>query len=284
VILLNAGATHHIGTNRMYVSLARRWARRGYVVLRFDLSGLGDSGTRAGRPENELFPPAALQDIQAAIDALRSRYNPGDITLAGLCSGAYHSLRAAVAAMSVNRILLINPQNFFWTQGMQLGRLQLAEVVRNPEVYRDRVLSSAAWKRLLTGKVNVWRIARIYVQRALIALESILRDISRHLQIHLPRDLGWELQEVVARGVRVVFVFSRGEPGISLLKLQAGSSVRNLGDRCRIHIVDNADHVFSQDGPRASLEKILSDELFAVKLAPIRGADSVRVDGADSLE
>jgi hypothetical protein len=58
-------------------------------------------------------------------------------------------------------------------------------------------------------------------------------------------------------------VFARGEPGINLLRIQGGSSVKRLGDRCRIHIIDSADHTFSQRAPRAVLESVLSEELFA---------------------
>ncbi|HEV2703008.1 MAG TPA: alpha/beta hydrolase, partial [Steroidobacteraceae bacterium] len=57
VILLNAGADYHMGPSRMYVSLARRWARSGYYVLRLDLAGLGDSNTRVGKPDDVTFPP-----------------------------------------------------------------------------------------------------------------------------------------------------------------------------------------------------------------------------------
>ena len=67
----------------------------------------------------------------------------------------------------------------------------------------------------------------------------------------------------VARGIRMAFVFAQGEPGIALLKLEAGTSIRQLGDRCRIHIIDNADHVFTSSGPRSVMEKVLSEELFA---------------------
>jgi pimeloyl-ACP methyl ester carboxylesterase len=263
VILLNAGADYHIGASRMYVSLSRRWARRGYVVLRMDLAGIGDSSKRPGNADDDVFPTEALDDIKAAIDFLRSRYNIQEITLAGLCSGAYHALRAAAAGLAVSRILMINPQNYFWKKGMTLNDLQLAEVVRNPGVYRHQVVSAAAWKRLLTGQVNVWRIANIYVQRFFLALESALRDVARRLRIRLPHDLGWELEEIGSRGVRMVFVFARGEPGIDLLKIEGGSSVKRLGERCRVHIVDSGDHIFSHSNPRAVLENILSDELFA---------------------
>ncbi|MDP9018946.1 MAG: alpha/beta fold hydrolase, partial [Candidatus Eremiobacteraeota bacterium] len=232
VILLNPGADFHIGANRMHVSLARRWARRGYIVLRMDLAGLGDSGKRPGQPDNEVFSPAALTDVGAAIEFVRNHYGASDITLGGLCSGAYHSLRAAVAALPVNRILLINPENYFWQEGMTLSDLQLADVVRNPSVYLTRVRSTAAWLRLLSGNVNVWRVMKVYVNRLLLAVESVLRDLARHLRIRLPMDLGSELEELAARGVRVVFIFAQGEPGIDLLKLQAGASVKRLRDHC----------------------------------------------------
>jgi hypothetical protein len=101
------------------------------------------------------------------------------------------------------------------------------------------------------------------MQRPLLAAESTLRDIARRLHIRLPNDLGTELEEIVARGVRVVFVFARGEPGIDLLKLQAGTSVNRLAERCRIHIINGGDHVFTRSGPRAMMEQIVSDELFA---------------------
>jgi len=261
VILLNAGASYHIGANRMYVSLARRLARRGYFVLRMDLAGLGDSETRPGRPDNEVFPPAALDDIRAAMDLVRTRYGVLDITLAGLCSGAYHTLRAAAAGLPVTRILMVNPQNFFWKEGMKLEDLQLAEVVRNPGVYRARVLSRTAWGRLLSGQVNVWRIVRIYVQRPLLALESAVRHCARFLHIRLPHDLGRELEEIAARGVRTVFIFSRSDAGIDLLRIQGGSVLQRLGDHCRVHIVDKADHTLSRSRPRLAVEEILCEEL-----------------------
>jgi alpha-beta hydrolase superfamily lysophospholipase len=263
VILLNAGADHHIGASRLYVSMARRWAQHGYVVLRMDLAGLGDSGTRPARVADDVFPHEAIDDIRAAIDFLRSSYGICDVTLAGLCSGAYHALRAAVAGVPVNRILMVNPQNYFWKPGETLQGLQLAEVVHNPGLYRERVFSLAAWKRMVTGQVNILRIAKIYLQRPLLAAESTLRDIARRLHLRLPYDLGTELEEVVARGVRVVFVFARGEPGIDLLKLQAGNSVKRLAERCHIHTINSGDHVFTRSGPRAMMEKVVSDELFA---------------------
>jgi alpha-beta hydrolase superfamily lysophospholipase len=264
VILVNAAADNHIGAARMYVTLARRWARRGYVVLRMDFAGIGDSATRPTRPDDEVFPPTALDDMRAAIDLMRNRYGVGEVTLAGLCSGGYHALRAAVAALPVNRILLVNPQNFFWREGDSLEKLQLSEVVRNPALYKQRAFSFVAWRRLLTGRVNLWRIVKIYAQRPALALQSALRYVARRLRIRLPNDLGWDLEEVAARGIQTTMVFARGEPGLELLRVQGGTAaLRHLGDKCRVRILDSGDHTFSHRGPRAVLEDVLSLELFA---------------------
>jgi dienelactone hydrolase len=269
VILLNIGADYHIGASRMYVSLARRWARRGYYVLRMDLAGLGDSSTRPGRTENEVFPPEALENIRTAIDFVVTRCGIREISLLGLCAGAYHGLRAAIAGLPLVRVLMVNPSNYFWDQTMSLEALQLTEVVGNPGIYRERIFSLRAWRRFLTGQVNIWRIVRIYMRLPLLMLQSKLRDAARAVGIRLRHDLGRELEAVISRGIRVVFIFARGEPGLDLLKIEAGSMIRRLGERCRVRIIDSADHTFSRSGAREVLENVLSDELYArQELAP----------------
>jgi alpha-beta hydrolase superfamily lysophospholipase len=278
VILLNAGADYHMGASRLYVSLARRWARNGYFVLRMDLAGLGDSDTRAGKTDDEIFPAEALDDIRDAVAYLRDRYDVREVTLMGLCSGAYHALRGAAVGLPVDRVLLVNPQNYFWSPDMTLDDLQLAEVVRNPGLYKERMQSASAWRRLLSGQVNVWRILKIYAYRQMLVSEAALRNVARTLRIKLRNDLGRELEDIVGRGVQVTFIFADGEPGIDLLKIQGGSSVTKLGDYCRVRIIKDADHTFSRSGPRSAMERVLSDELYLSRTVP-RSVAPKRIQG-----
>lgn len=261
VVLVNAGADFHVGANRMYVEQARDWARHGYVVLRFDLGGIGDSATRPNRPTDEVFPPQAINDIRAAIGLVQARYHVEDITIGGLCSGAYHALRAGTHALPVRRLLLINPQNYFWKEGMTVLDMQLVEVVSGPGNYGNRLLSTATWKKLLTLRVNHTYVFKIIGRRLLLALESQVRNLARHLRIPISNDLGRQLEDVDARGTRVVMVFARGEAGLDLLKIQAGSSLTRLGKGFAIHVVDDADHVFSHSSSRMALNRILQEEL-----------------------
>lgn len=262
VIFLNTGADHHIGASRMYVSLARRWALKGYHVLRMDLSGLGDSRPRAGRPDNEVFPVDAIADIRAAVGHMRGAYRCGDITLLGLCSGAYHALRAAAEGVAVSRVLMVNPETFFWKEGANIRDIQLADLVHTPTLYRTRALSLKNWRRLVSGQVDVVFIVKLFLRRMLFAAHFRLRDLMRLAGLRHPQDLGRELEKIAARGIRMVIVFARGEPGIEVLRLEGGPALTRLGDRLLVRILEVGDHTFSRSGPRRELDKVLSEELF----------------------
>lgn len=261
VVMLNCGASSHIGPNRMYVELARRWAARGYYVLRVDLAGLGDSATRPGENYNEVYPANALEDVSAAINFLRANFAVEHVTLAGLCSGAYHALRSAVAGLHVNTVMLVNPLTFYWKQGSKLSDLQDAEVVRNPGIYAEKVWSLQSWRKLMAGRVSLWRVLMVFLRRVMMTVGSSARDVARRLHIRLPQDLGWELVSLASRGVRVVFLFARGDVGENLLRMQGGSALQAMGDGCKVHVIDGADHIFSQSAARDKLLHVLTSEL-----------------------
>jgi alpha-beta hydrolase superfamily lysophospholipase len=107
VVLVNEGGTHHIGQARMWVDLARRLAVDGFRVLRFDLSGNGDSGTRPGQRAHVARAPEAILDVTDAMAAI-SPDDPADVVLVGFCSGAYQVIEEALAAVP-RGICVINP-------------------------------------------------------------------------------------------------------------------------------------------------------------------------------
>ena len=262
VVLLNAGGSYHVGPGSIYVQFAREWARCGYVVLRMDFAGLGDSDAYPGSQVNEIYPSHAIADARAAVELLRKSYAAMDISLVGLCSGAYHALRAAVAAVAVNRILMINPPYYFHDSG-SAEDVQRAELVRDTHSYRGRVVSVDSWIKLFRGQMN-WRfVAKTYLLRVTIALGFVAQRVVRALRVRSSRDLGRELRDVYSRGVSASFIFARGEPGVELLALQAGTPATKGRGVYRLHIIESGDHVFSGFRGRQQLMAILKSELFA---------------------
>jgi dienelactone hydrolase len=246
VLLLNAGAIHHIGPNRLYVTLARAWAAEGHTVLRLDLSGLGDSVTRPGQPDNVVYGQQAATDVSTAVHHLRAEPDVSGVVVVGLCSGAYHGFKAAVAGDPVAAVVPINPLTFFWKEGMSLD-FPAHKVAGESHRYARSALRLDSWKKLARGEVDLRALSEVMARRLLSLLGRRWRDLARPLGIPLADDLGGELEAVAARGVALDFVFAEGDPGIELLALQGGRVVPRLEAerQLRTHVIVGPDHTFT---------------------------------------
>jgi alpha-beta hydrolase superfamily lysophospholipase len=256
LLLLNSGAVHHVGPNRLYVRIARMLAIHGITVLRFDLPGLGDSPVPVGEAENQPYPPWATETVSQAAGYIAKRFPARALHSAGICSGAYHSLKAAVSGVPLRSIVVINPLTFFWKPGMSLATpayQDTAEMMR----YRRTGLSKASLLKLLTGKVDLANLAGILRRFALRRLRSAARNMGRRMGIALQDDLVTELRAVQAHGTRMHFVFATTDPGHSLLREQGGSEVEQLINRgvITINFVEHSDHTFT---PRIAQQSLLS--------------------------
>lgn len=259
VVLLSAGGERRIGPHRLWVAWARRRAAAGDVVLRLDVAGIGDSAPRAQgdaqrRPAH--YDARCADDIARAVAWLRSEHGVAHCTVMGLCSGAFHAWQAALAGHDVQHVVAINPLLFHWRAGMSL------EPVANPfgqiGIAADAVRSlrdPARWLKLLTGRVNVGIISRAMAARARHALRLRARGVARSLRLPLEHDLAAELAGVCGRGVRLDFVFSCHEPGLTLLREEAGRHGMRLArdSRVNISVIPQADHTFAGTAGRAAL-------------------------------
>jgi alpha/beta superfamily hydrolase len=257
VLLLNAGAIHHVGPNRLYVALARRWAAEGHHVLRLDITGIGDSPARAGETENIVYSSRAIEDISAAVSWLRKHPQVSSVWSIGLCSGAYHALKGAVAGQDVSGIIAINPLTFFWTPDTPLD-FPAVRVVQEAERYRHALRDVHKWKKVLRGEVNVRRAIETVGRRMGLRLVARLRDVSRRLHVPWKDDLGVELNLLAKGAIAQRFVFAAGDPGMQLLREQGGSAVATLrkNGSLVIDVIDGPDHTFTplwSHGPLASL-------------------------------
>jgi alpha/beta superfamily hydrolase len=106
IVILNTGIIHRVGHQRKFVILARELAARGYSVVRFDFSGIGDSERR----EDDL--PAlegCLDDIRIILDWLEASRGHHCAILLGLCSGADHAIIYAGSDPRVVGAALLDP-------------------------------------------------------------------------------------------------------------------------------------------------------------------------------
>lgn len=106
VVFPNAGLTHHVGPWQLHVDLARHLASAGLPSLRIDLSGLGDSELPRQR---ESVTARTQADLRDAVDLVSAECGAQRIIMAGLCSGAIESHRAALDDERVSGVALLDP-------------------------------------------------------------------------------------------------------------------------------------------------------------------------------
>lgn len=261
VILLNAGAVGRIGPNRLHVALARGIASRGDLVMRIDLSGLGDSRARADAEENIVYHDHAVADVGVAV-AWARRTGVREVALVGLCAGAYHSLRAALAGVDVETIVIINPLTFHYVPGAPLDAAAF-RITEDALRYHKSMTSGASWRKLVRGEVNLLRVAAVLQARARTALARPLRDAMRRLGKPLRDDLGSELVQLAERGVAVRFIFAADDPGATMLAEEGGSVLPRLikSGRIAIRSIAGPDHTFTPRWSHALLLAAIAEAI-----------------------
>jgi alpha-beta hydrolase superfamily lysophospholipase len=168
IVLLNAGILHHAGPSRLWVTLARRFAKDGLRVLRFDLNGLGDSYRRPGpMPLVPWRPNHAIDDIRIAVTEVTGSTSDGtpNAVLAGLCSGAYLSIAAgielgALGVCAINPILSFDPAATTDTPGTEVA------VPFNPMILKLRRIKWLAGVSEYRVPPSVWWVLdRLGIQK-----------------------------------------------------------------------------------------------------------------------
>ncbi len=189
-VLLNAGPVRRIGPNRVWVEIARRWAARGVPTLRVDMNALGDSEGDEARyaSEHAYYVPELSQQTLRLLDELEHRGFPPRFVLAGLCSGAYWSFRAAECDPRVAGAFMINLWCFFWSRALFLDR----EWQKAPRLLRKRENVYHAAGMLALGVVRTPR-------------RAWLRRRRRHA-------IEVALGKLDDRRAELLFVFSENEP------------------------------------------------------------------------
>lgn len=254
VIFVSVGANHRTGPNRMHVTMSRELATRGFVAMRLDIAGVGDSPPAPGEREHPLYSKASVRDIQEAMDWMGTTYGPRRFVVASLCSGAFLTFHASVQDARVAGQVLINPQTFVWKAGDSLVIRQREQrpayetSFKSTRFYRSAVLRKETWRRLLRGEIQVRRIAR----------ELLSRAVQRAKTLPLPGPLqGAEQREhqsvrrsfssLVERGVKSLLIYSANDGGLDVIERYLGPRGKKLANKpnFRMDVVDGPDHTFT---------------------------------------
>lgn len=146
LLIVSGGNELRIGAHRGMALMAQRLAAAGYPVFRFDRRGIGDStGANRGFEESALDIAAAVAAFRHAVPTLTR------IVAFGNCDAA--SALALHDTGGIDALVLANP----WVIEPDGDDLPPAAAIRAR--YAERLRDPKAWGRLVTGGVNLRKLA-----------------------------------------------------------------------------------------------------------------------------
>lgn len=244
-VILNAGIIHRAGPNRLTVQLARDIAADGLDVLRFDLSGIGDSAPR----RDEMLPlDAAMADIREVFETLEKQWHKHEFVLVGLCSGADHSVVFAGGDPRVIGMVLLDPT-----------------MPHTPQYH----LRFYLWK--LHGLLEIKRLQRL-ASRIAAYVKGVSSIRKSDASEPMPNPQGLDLDSSAIRestqrvysaalkdGRRMLAIFSDGLPSQHNYERQLVDALPgvNFGSQYQSAYIHGADHVFTDEVHRDRVKSIV---------------------------
>ena len=261
VVFLNAGAVHHIGPNRLYVRVARELAQRGVESVRLDLPPLGDSGDVRAQVAPMLYSRKAVGAACASIEALRENFSR-PLSLVGLCAGGYVAFHVA-EAMSIERVVLINPQTFEFREGDSLDVPTTRAVYRDTHHLFQSAKNIGKWRKLFRGEANLRKAIATLAQRTWLEGRTRARELATRVGILPMSRLEQRITTILEKDTSVHFVFSEGDPGLGYINETLGGRLPYLLRHPRITLdcIPDADHTFTPTASQDVLEHLLLDRL-----------------------
>ena len=254
IVLLNAGQLYRAGPNRLHIRIARDLASFGFPVLRFDFSGIGDSGPRT---DNLPFFKSAVEETREAMNYLGDSLNARRFVLCGICSGGDTAFRVACCDERVTGIGLINagghlhdPADAVLSADIR-GRALARHYLR---IAMHSSFRANSWRRGLVGKAAWGRILRTF---AGFPLRWFRRPFANALS--RPTIAAPALRMLEARGVRVLHIYSEADEGLDYLEIMLGAEMRRWGDDGTLEIVRGANHTFTMLWSQDQLLSTLRD-------------------------
>ena len=235
VIASNVGMNHRVGPYRAYVELARSLAQRGYPMLRFDLSGLGDSTPR--RDNSDAFS-RANRDVEEAMGALSQRRGFERFVQLGFCSGVDSAHSVSVRDPRVVGAIFIEGYSFRTPRFYLRRYLVRTRSARFWQIYLKRKLAPLLPKgeraRVAGDAVEIY--TRLYPERAQLAADY---------------------RALLARDVALLFVFvgGTGADHAHNYESQLYDNFPTLRGDARVELAyyEHAGHIFNYVSDRARL-------------------------------
>lgn len=248
VLLLNSGVLHHPGPCRLSVRIARCLGDQGFLVVRFDGAGIGDSearGSRGSATQREV----AVAEVAEVMDTIAETNGIRTFILFGLCSGAHTSFFAACRDPRIVGIAMIDPFAY------KTWRYHL-------NYFLPRVSNAGAWSRLLRRQALALarRVGGMAVVASGEANAARFVEVPELFEQPSRGEVAQDLRRLVARRTRILVCFTGGTLNYNYAS-QYRDSFRDVEfqDLLTLRHLPEANHIVTQLDAQAAIVRDVSE-------------------------
>ena len=246
IIFLNIGTIHRVGVNRLHVKIARKLAAAGFVGLRFDFSGVGDSPVHY---DNLPFEKSAIVQAQEAMDFLSSERGINRFILIGICAGADLALTTACCDSRVVGVV----------------SLEGASIPTFRHYLKHHLFSYHGWRIAITRGKHEFRLIRDVIQTVwhtiMRAPMNQLRSRLRQQRETAPKDrFIEELRLLTERGVDLLLVYAKASRGFNYFMERRNRVRASISSgKLRVEVIEGSDHLFTLLSSQEHLLQVVHD-------------------------
>jgi hypothetical protein len=221
IVVSNVGLNHRPGPNRLWVEFARRMAEKGFITLRFDLSGLGDSTSRC---DNLSTTERHNADTREAVEFVLQKKQLSRVALIGLCSGVDPAHAVALEDPRVSHAFFLD--GYHYDTSRHLFNIRFLKLIQ-PRYYARGL---RRWLQRIPGE------RKADAEGEILTREYPVREKMRQ-----------DIDVMLARGVQMYFCFSGGFAHYYSYEnqffdmLPKGESLRG---KVSLNMFPQADHLF----------------------------------------
>lgn len=263
VLFFGTAYEHRIGPSRLWVELARTLASHGVSSVRFDRSGVGDTGVVGHGQPASLYSEVSDRDALDAAEALG--VDPDDVVVTGLCSGAWYASYVALASRA-RAVVLVNM--ILWSTHR---RKSLREQLRPPVPAAPGGEDAGAEPAPLSLRARIKPFAREHLPYQVWLLLGRL-GVTQVPEVILEalRRAGVDVTVVLSAQDHRSFRYQRGEEGLR--------RVQRRGFTGRVRTGATGDHgAYQRDG-----REFLRTEITAAVLSRFGRTTAARESVADA--
>ena len=258
VVLLSPGVKMRVGPGRLYVPLTDMLVAEGYLVLRFDFFGLGDSEgelteTMLADVYNNIEVGRFVDDTLCALRWLRQTQGSKRFVLGGLCGGAITALLAAERDTAVEGLLSLGMTVTLASNAAAPGKFFTdAELEWRRKLYLKKMLQTKYWLRFLTFRSEygvIWHS----LKRAIFKPKVNPVDVTAGAPVEQRGNANPLFPQAflsfLRRGGRALMLFSEKDRLLSEYQEKFvapyAQALAPHASQVQQHVVKNANHVLS---------------------------------------